>query len=392
MLFKGLASQSYDSGEKNRNGYKIDPSGWTFKNYKNNPIILLQHNAEDGGIGKALSFEVTDAGLNILFYVDLNTLEEKSAYQVKNGYISAISTGHITLDDAIEENDSGDRYKIEDAIEKFGWDNIWRALCGMSDLYTYVVTKAEAIENSLVTIGSNEKAIAMPNAIGKFAQTKYSPLLNKFEEMKKAQENAVVTNDEEVVETPATEEVAEETETTVEETTEAVSEAVEADSEANKKNEDCDEDEEVVSEMKDDEEEKKNDAEDVVADEVAADETTETETPAETAETQPETVEETTDTSSETPAAATENAFSAVEFNSLKQENAKLAEDNAVKDKLLEDAIVTINGLAKTIESQDKMIAAAKNFVMPLGKGFDATSSNEAPKTELEKRMKKTYA
>lgn len=262
----------------------------------------------------------------------------------------------------------------------------------MSDLYTYVVTKAEAIENSLVTIGSNEKAIAMPNAIGKFAQTKYSPLLNKFEEMKKAQENAVVTNDEEVVEAAATDEVVEETETTVEETTEAVSEAVEADSEANKKNEDCDEDEEVISEMKDDEEEKKNDTEDVVADEVAAEETTETETPAEQAETQPETVEETTDTSSEIPAAATENAFSAVEFNSLKQENAKLLEDNAMKDKLLEDATTTINGLVKTIENQDKMIEAAKNFVIPLGKGFDGTKENEPEKTALEKRMKKTYA
>ena len=62
MLFKGLASQSYDSGEKNRNGYKIDPNGWTFTNYKNNPIILLQHNAEDGGIGKHYHLKLQTQG------------------------------------------------------------------------------------------------------------------------------------------------------------------------------------------------------------------------------------------------------------------------------------------------------------------------------------------
>ena len=37
---------------------------------------------------------------------------------------------------------------------------------GDSEILTLIVTKASMLENSLVTIGSNEKAIAMQNAIG----------------------------------------------------------------------------------------------------------------------------------------------------------------------------------------------------------------------------------
>gem|GEM_PF-4551563 len=114
-----MASQAYKKGGKNRNGYKIDPNGWDFTNYMNNPIILLQHNASTGGIGKAIKFDINNDGLNILFFVDLNTLDDKTRYQVENGYISAISTGHITEEDGIEDNKTGKVYSIEDAMEKF---------------------------------------------------------------------------------------------------------------------------------------------------------------------------------------------------------------------------------------------------------------------------------
>ena len=182
IIFSGLASQAYGKGEKSRNGYKIDPNGWDFTNYGFNPIILLQHNDDLGGIGHAIKFEVTAEGLNILFYVDLNTLDAKTAYQVKNGFINAISTGHITKSDGIEEVETGIVYTIGDAIEKFGIDNVWDAFCGESEMFTYIVTKAEAVENSLVTIGSNEKAMATQNAIGGYVKNKYG---NSLEELKK---------------------------------------------------------------------------------------------------------------------------------------------------------------------------------------------------------------
>jgi hypothetical protein len=50
IIFKGLASQKYGKGEKNRNGYRIEPKGWKLENYVLNPIILLQHKADLGGI------------------------------------------------------------------------------------------------------------------------------------------------------------------------------------------------------------------------------------------------------------------------------------------------------------------------------------------------------
>lgn len=140
-----------------------------------------------------------------MFFVDLDTLEERNATQVKRGFVSAISTGAIPEEYMFEENDSGDLYTEADAEEKFGWKNLWDAMWGDSDILTLVVTKAKMIENSLVTIGSNENAIAMQNAIGKHFQ-EYA------EEYKKTKTNSA--------EETETEKPTEPTTATVEETAE----------------------------------------------------------------------------------------------------------------------------------------------------------------------------
>jgi len=101
-----------------------------------------------------------------MFFVDLDTLEERNAVQVKRGYVTAISTGAIAREYMFEDNDTGERYTEEEAEEKFGWENVWEACMGMGEVLTLIVTKAEMIENSLVTIGSNQNAIAMQNGIG----------------------------------------------------------------------------------------------------------------------------------------------------------------------------------------------------------------------------------
>lgn len=106
--------------------------------------------------------------LNSLFYVDLDTLEPRHAKQIKNGYTAGVSTGASTEEYMFEDNENGNRYSREDAEEKFGWENVIDALWGDSNILTLVITKAKLLENSLVTIGSNAKAVALQNGISDY--------------------------------------------------------------------------------------------------------------------------------------------------------------------------------------------------------------------------------
>jgi len=344
MIFKWLASQAYKKGGKNRNGYKIDPNGWDFTNYMNNPIILLQHNASTGGIGKAIKFDINNDGLNILFFVDLNTLDDKTRYQVENGYISAISTGHITEEDGIEDNKTGKVYSIEDAMEKFWWENVWSAFMWGSDLYTYIVTKAQAIENSLVTIGSNEKAIALPNAIGKYALNRHAPLINKLEEMKKNAEDKkledVKVNEEDKVEDKVEEKETEE-KITEEKTDEKVEDKVES--------------------VETNDEDKVEEVEEEVTEEVTEEEAEE------------ETKEETTEEEDQTPEDTSENKAEIAKGEEVKDNNisendmvTQLTNELEEHKSLLKKAEETIVNMSNAMEDKDKLIKMANDYVISL--------------------------
>lgn len=168
VTFKGIVSQNYAKGEKSRNNYKYDQTGWDFSDYMHNPTILWQHDSYYGGIGHAIEFWLDDGkNLNALFYVDLETLEPRNAAQVKKWFVSGISTGARTLEYMFEDAETGEMLSETDAEEKYGWENVWKALVWWgSDFITLVITKAKMVENSLVTIGSNEKALAVANSIG----------------------------------------------------------------------------------------------------------------------------------------------------------------------------------------------------------------------------------
>jgi len=393
MIFKWIASQAYKKGGKNRNGYKIDPNGWDFTNYLLNPIILLQHNAQTGGIGKAIKFDVNNDGLNILFFVDLNTLDDKTRYQVENGYISAISTGHITEEDGIEDNKTGKVYSIEDAMEKFWWENVWAAFMWGSDLYTYIVTKAQAIENSLVTIGSNEKAIALPNAIGKYALNRHAPLINKLEEMKKNAEDKkledVKVNEEEKVE----EKVEEVTEEKTDEKVEDKVESVETNDEEKVEEEVTEEgttEENTTEENKEDEEEttEENKEEENKEEENKEEETIEEET----------TEEETTEEEDQTPEDTSENKAEIAKGEEVKDNNvsendavAELTNQLAERDALLKKAEETITNMSNAMEDKDKLIKMANDYVISLWLSFDAeaNANGDKKKTILENRIKR---
>ena len=389
MIFKWIASQAYKKGGKNRNGYKIDPNGWDFTNYLLNPIILLQHNAQTGGIGKAIKFDVNNDGLNILFFVDLNTLDDKTRYQVENGYISAISTGHITEEDGIEDNKTGKVYSIEDAMEKFWWENVWSAFMWGSDLYTYIVTKAQAIENSLVTIGSNEKAIALPNAIGKYALNRHAPLINKLEEMKKNAEDKkledVKVNEEDKVEEKVEEK---ETEEKTDEKVEDKVESVETNDEEKVEEEVTEEgttEENTTEENKEDEEEttEENKEEENKEEETIEEETTE---------------EETTEEEDQTPEDTSENKAEIAKGEEVKDNNvsendavAELTNQLAERDALLKKAEETIVNMSNAMEDKDKLIKMANDYVISLWLSFDAeaNANGDKKKTILENRIKR---
>ncbi len=162
IIFRWIASQSYWKWEKSRNGYKYDQNGWDTTNYWKNPIILWQHNASYGWIGKCMSFWLDDENnLNTMFFVDTNNLDERNAYQVKNWYVTAISTWAISKEHMFEDQE--DDYKMitqEEAEEKYDFWEVLYALWGMSDKLILVVTKSEMLEHSMVTIWSNWEAIA----------------------------------------------------------------------------------------------------------------------------------------------------------------------------------------------------------------------------------------
>lgn len=209
LVFKSIVSQNYKTGESSRNRYKYDQNGWDFSDYNHNPIIAWQHDYSYGAIWHALAFWLdADNNLNSLFYVDLDTLEPRHAKQVRDGYTAGVSTGASTIEYMIEDNDTGKRYTRAEAEEKFGWENVLDVLWGCSNTLTLVITKAKLLENSLVTIGSNEKAVALQNSIsdyfGKIAEDYKTLHSNKNFMKNQDTKTPETTTESPVTETPET--------------------------------------------------------------------------------------------------------------------------------------------------------------------------------------------
>ena len=172
VVLSGILSQNYPVGKKSRNGYKIDQKWVDYSDYKYNNIVLLQHNDSLGWIGRARMIYLDNKGnSNIIMYVDLNTIaDEATRYQIKEWYIKWVSTWHALLESKFEDvEDGGKLLEAQDAADKYWIDEVWYAYFGMSDKLIYVVTKASMIENSVVTIWSNEKAILSHDTIGNCA-------------------------------------------------------------------------------------------------------------------------------------------------------------------------------------------------------------------------------
>jgi len=146
MYFKGIASTE----ELNRNGYIIRLEAW--KNaikqfFKEGGVILLQHEMKEP-VGKVLSAEVTDKGLEVEGYV----FDDLTGGRFSRGLINALSTGHLNL--AVEFENKKTKQVVS--------EKEFRAMPYTEEKYEdwiMAVTKLEWVELSIVSVGANRKSL-----------------------------------------------------------------------------------------------------------------------------------------------------------------------------------------------------------------------------------------
>ena len=123
-----------------RMGDVINQSGWSLNAYKNNPVILFNHDSRALPIGKG-SVEIIDGQLMIdIEFDEKDELAKKIKSKVEGGFLNAVSVGFKPIQ-AVERNtlDKENRYYGEHG--------------------TYF-EKAELLEVSIVTIPANSGATA----------------------------------------------------------------------------------------------------------------------------------------------------------------------------------------------------------------------------------------
>jgi hypothetical protein len=194
MYFDGVISQNYWVGEKSMNGYKIDQDGWDISKYTKLPSVYLQHDMEQPIWRSIYLSKDEDWNTVSRFYLDSRLMDELTKNRIQEEYITGISTGHITLDAMIEDED-GKLMTISDARDKDD-EKTRKALYYWEWPRTYVVTEALLLEFSMVTMGSNEDALATRNIVGKETLNKFLSLRNNMENLHKNPEEEVITTEE----------------------------------------------------------------------------------------------------------------------------------------------------------------------------------------------------
>ena len=122
----GIAS----SEAQDRDGEVIKQTGWDLNNFEKNPVLLASHNHQSFPIGKATGIAIEDGKLMFKAVFSKATQEAKEAYAlVKEGILNTFSVGFIPRD--YEKDNSS------------------------------VITKAELLEISLVSIPSNPEAVVL---------------------------------------------------------------------------------------------------------------------------------------------------------------------------------------------------------------------------------------
>lgn len=199
IIYKGIASQNYEVWKKSRNWYKYLQKGWNFADYIKNALILFQHNTE-APIWRAISFWYDkNKNLNIMFFVYKDALDWVDRVRVEKWLITAISTWAQTDEYKFEDTKTWELIEEEEVIKTYWFNELMDAFMWVSKKLIFTITKATMIENSLVTIWSNEEAMAIQNWIGQFAINKAEELKLTYNNMKK---NNIALEEQEVIEEP----------------------------------------------------------------------------------------------------------------------------------------------------------------------------------------------
>ncbi|MCL2252576.1 MAG: HK97 family phage prohead protease [Treponema sp.] len=125
---------------------RIDPQGWDFKRYMENPVVEWSHRYDIPAIGKIESLTIDDKGLHgVVFFnsKDFDPFGWSIGERVKAGVIHAGSVGFRVLEIEIP-----DKKTQEDG--------------------TYLIfRKQELLEFSICNVPANPWALAKPNALAK---------------------------------------------------------------------------------------------------------------------------------------------------------------------------------------------------------------------------------
>ena len=405
VVLSGLLSQNYPVGKKSRNGYKIDQRGVDYSDYKYNNIVLLQHNDELGWIGRARMIYLDNKGnSNIIMYVDLNTIaDENTRYQIKEWYIKWVSTWHALLESKFEDVEDG--WKLLDskeAADKYGFDEVWYAYFGMSDKLIYVVTKASMIENSVVTIWSNEKAILSHDTIGNCAlknalnsdMLKY--LLSNKDNMQKDKlveliENSALTKKEQAEAIQLVNSIEEET--PVEEKEEVVEETPVEEAESETTEETPTEETPVEEAPVEENDTEAEVTEEVKPEEEVKEEPVEEETPAEEPETPAEeVVEETNDaeTTNEEPEAPVEEAPVEETVEETNEETETVEDNEKVEEEVVEEE-APAEEVKEESESDEKLTNEIESLKNELSELRELVNSLVKDKDEIAEVVKELW-
>jgi HK97 family phage prohead protease len=126
-----------------RYGDVINQAGWELAAYNRNPVVLLNHNANQLPIGKG-KVEVVDGNLMIDIEFDKDDeLAAKVESKARNGFMNAVSVGFNPVE-KIARSELPEEHKAY-----------------TNGAGTYF-QKAELLEVSVVTIPANSEATAMP--------------------------------------------------------------------------------------------------------------------------------------------------------------------------------------------------------------------------------------
>jgi HK97 family phage prohead protease len=155
-----------------RFGERIDPAGWDFKRYMNNPIVEWAHRYDIPAIGKIEGLAVDDGGLHGLVFFNDKSFDAfgwSIGQRVKAGVIRAGSVGFRALEVEIPSK--------EDAPN------------GGKDGTCLIFRKQELLEFSICNVPANPFALAKSDETAKTEQPQelnhlnyWGGLINNFQE------------------------------------------------------------------------------------------------------------------------------------------------------------------------------------------------------------------